>query len=496
MNGRYTLFRAHDIRGKREAFAGTEGERLGAALALYFIHTLKATRVVLARDARLGGAELQQQLLSVFCKAGLEVLLEPNPIGTCQFYYACLSHIDAAAVMVTASHNPASYLGMKLVGPNLQVISMGHGPVGGLELIQQLYEANEPINENGRQGSVHMLDTLGAFITYSAELANVGSRDVSGLSVGCDFQHGSAGCAIGRALGELGVHYSALHLIPNGNFPQGDPNPGIEASMQDAKAFLAVKPLPLFFAYDGDGDRMDVLYKGRQLSPSLVLLSIADELVNLNKDGCEPTFLFDVKASPPLLFEMRRRGYKVAIVQPGHSAVKQRMNSSRTDFLLCAAEESAHYYYQLKGMDGTRYASENTLFYTLLILKAYKKNPSLFETARALQDAFYREREWSVSITDEQDRSAFLEKVQLYLLSRGAKAVSHDSRGNSLGATLYRYGLDEGATLSASWFQVFQRLSQSEDNLLRFEVLASDQGLGRSIAEAVKALQSGFHQTR
>ena len=131
-----------------------------------------------------------------------------------------------------------------------------------------------------------------------------------------------------------------------------------------------------------------------------------------------------------------------------------------------------------------------------MILKAYKKNPSLFETARALQDAFYREREWSVSIADEQDRSAFLEKVQLYLLSRGAKAVSHDSRGNSLGATLYRYGLDEGATLSASWFQVFQRLSQSEDNLLRFEVLASDQGLGRSIAEAVKALQSGFHQTR
>jgi len=487
-----TLFRAHDIRSKREAFAGANGLRLCKALAHYFLHTLKVGKVVLARDARLGGAELQQQLLAVFCNAGLDVLLEPNPIGTCQFYYACLSHIDAAAVMVTASHNPASYLGMKLVGPNLYGISMGHG----LERIQQLYDLQEPVDDYGRRGSVQVLDTLSSFISYSTRLADVQAEDVSGLTIGCDFQHGSAGTAMLRALGGLGVHCTALHLIPNGNFPQGDPNPGIETSMQEARDFLASHPMDLFFAYDGDGDRMDLLYKGRQLSPSLVMLGIADEIVKLNQNYSEPVFLFDVKVSPPLIAEMMSRGKKVGVVQPGHSAIKQLMNSARSAFYLCAVEESAHYYYQLKTQDDKRVASENTLFYTLLILKAYKRNPSLFEKARNLQDSFFREREWSVSIKDEGSRSLFLQQVEAYLRSMGAQSVIHDSQGHSLGATLYRHGLDGGTVLSGTWFQVFQRLSQSEDNLLRFEVLASDQKLGSSIAEAIRTLHPQSHQTR
>ncbi len=495
MSTQYTLFRAHDIRAKREAFGGENGLVLAYALARYFCTILKVKRVVLARDARLGGAELQQQLLTVFCDAGLDVLLEPNPIGTCQFYYACLQHIDAAAVMVTASHNPASYLGMKLVGPNLQVISMGHGPQGGLVQIQQFYEKPEKMSDVQKHGVVQVLDTLSSFIAYARELGGVQEGDLFGLEIGCDFQHGSAGTAITRALGELGVQVSTLHLIPNGNFPQGDPNPGIEASMQEAKAFLVSHPMDLFFAYDGDGDRMDLIYQGRQLSPSLVLFSIAEEILQLNKDASDPTFLFDVKVSPPLLAEMQQRNLKVSIVQPGHSAIKQLMNSTNDVLYLSAAEESAHYYYQLKGLDGRRYASENTLFYTLLILKAYKRNPCLFDKARRLQDGFHREREWSVSIKDEEQRSAYLERVGKYLLSLGAIAVTKDSKGNSLGATLYRRGLDQEGTLDDSWFQVFQRLSQSEDNLLRFEVLASDQPLGQTLAREIKALQAALHQT-
>jgi phosphomannomutase len=170
------------------------------------------------------------------------------------------------------------------------------------------------------------------------------------------------------------------------------------------------------------------------------------------------------------------------------------MNSSTQAFYLCAVEESAHYYYQLKGMDGKRYASENTLFYTLLILKAYKRNPSLFENARKLQDSFFREREWSVSIKDDSERAVFLKKVGMLLASKGATTLSVDAQGNSLGANLYRYGLDQ-TEIYRVWFQVFQRLSQSEDNLLRFEVLASDQGLCQEIAKAIKDLESASHRT-
>lgn len=488
------MFRAHDIRAKRECFEEPTASVLALALARYWIDELKVDSVVVCRDTRLGGAALMQRLVDVFVEEGLKVFLEPNPVGSCHFYHICMTQSQSAGVMITASHNPGSYLGMKLVGPNLQPISMGYGPKGGIEQIRTLFGESHLASAKKDGGNVVLVDTLASFVEQSMALAGVEKEMLRGTHVAYDFLHGIGFPAIGLASQKAGVTYDLLHGVPDGNFPVGDPNPGIEKSMQGSMEYLKNTGTKLLLAYDGDGDRMDLIYKGKQLSPSMVMYCIVDQLVALNPEIKNPVILFDVKSSPPLISGMIRRGYTLQVVRNGHSAIKQIMNNGA----LCAVEESAHYYYQLPLLDqhGVRVPSENTLFYTLLILKAYSQNPSLFEEAQKLQDSFFREREWAVVIKDEQKRDMFLAELNQAMTDLGATRYEEGPDGSSLGAVLYRLNLPknwETEELSSdSWFQVFQRLSESEDNVLRFEVLAAKKEEGVKIVELLHSLQSSY----
>ena len=110
-----TMFKQYDIRTRHNAINDMQKERLYNAIAVYFRDCVKAKSVVIGRDARLYVPELAEGLARVCRKAGIEVLINPLPISTCQFYYSCMKHRDSAGVMVTASHNPAEYIGLQQV---------------------------------------------------------------------------------------------------------------------------------------------------------------------------------------------------------------------------------------------------------------------------------------------------------------------------------------------------------------------------------------------
>ncbi|NLK05832.1 MAG: hypothetical protein GX315_05665 [Spirochaetales bacterium] len=491
------LFRSHDIRFRRSLVSQAMLEQLATSLALYYRQVVQVSSVILARDGRLGGQAFQQALLCACTQAGLDVHLEPNPIGTCQFYYHCLTRKESGGLMITASHNPGEYLGLKLVGRNLEMITMGGGPEGGLEKIRSLFGENRSITRAGKVGQVYVADTLASYIAYSTNLAGIGEGELQGLSIVCDFLHGSFGSAVTRALQCSGVEVTSLHLLSDGTFPAGDPNPGMPDSLSDARAYLEKHPVPLLLAYDGDGDRMDVIFEGRQLPPSFVMLIISTYLLSLEDPASNPLILFDVKASPVVLAAMAQQKKKYGIVQNGHAIIKRIMQENG---YLSAVEESAHYFYQfpcsIADAASKRYATENTLFFTLLLLKAYAHDPLRFKAMRMLQDSFFRVREWSVQIKETGRMQSLLRSVSACMQGLGAQRVTETEEGRTLGATLYRKGLGRGDTpLQGPWFQVFERLSESEDNLLRYEILASDEQLGLSIQDLLTSQISEFSQT-
>ncbi len=500
------LFKAYDIRSKQSNFDEETSLGLCHAIAYYMLHDVKTRSVVLARDSRLGGESLMQTAIDIFVQSGLTVYLEPNPIGSCQFYYACMQHPESGGVMITASHNPGSYLGMKIVAKDVESVSLESGPEGGLAKIEFYFK--KPLMANRRKGgNTITLNTMDQFIDYSMRLAGVPSGSLEGVPVVCDFLHGSYGAAVSRALTQCGVGGVYRHLVPNGNFPVGDPNPGIEASMRTTLAYLAENPTDVCFAYDGDGDRMDLLYKGSQLSPSFVMGIISNELKAMfapyfgsDSDGFEPTFLFDIKASPALLLKSVMQGKKISLVQNGHSYIKSALMRGRSEHVLAAVEESAHYYLQFPQIIGDwtspKFSTENTLFYTLLVLKAYVSDPQRFDEAKRLQDSSWRAREWSIMIKDAGKRKALQLAIEELLFKMGATKVTENEQGESLGAALYRFNLplhyDVESELKSPWFQVFQRVSQSEDALLRWEVIASDERIGQTVFEEIAKVQQSY----
>ncbi|WP_320130826.1 hypothetical protein [uncultured Sphaerochaeta sp.] len=491
------LFKAYDIRSKRDNFDDETTSALCHAIAYYMIHDVKTYSIVVCRDTRVGTEAIMQKALEVFQASGMTVYVQLNAIGSCQFYYNCMQRSKSGGLMITASHNPGSYLGMKLVAPQVQSIARNCGPKGGLQTVQKYYD-EELLCNTRLGGKIVPINTLDSFIDYSMRLAQVTTKSLKGLPVVCDFLHGSNGEAISRGLNQCGVDGTYLHLVPNGAFPCGDPNPGSEGSTSEVRQYLQEHPVDMCFVYDGDGDRMDLLYRGSQLSPCFVMGLVLDELTEMFHDYFEkpeeafdPMFLFDIKASPALLLNQIHQGKKVSLVQNGHSYIKDTLLNNRDKHFLAAVEESAHYYLQFPLTVGDwmspLFASENTLFFTLLVLKAYAKDPRRFDEAKILQDSTWRQREWSVMIKEEGKRTTLQKAVEDRILSMGAIKVTTNQLGEDLNATLLRYNLpksyDKEATLRSPWFQVFQRVSQSEDALVRWEVVASDEKTGQQVLE-------------
>ena len=177
------MFKLYDIRTKEQNLTEEIREHLYNAIVLYYKENLKATSVVICRDARLYVPQLVEGLTLVFNKAGIDVLMNPLPISTCQFYYTCMKHKESAGIMVTASHNPGEYVGMKLMAPGLLPIAYGNGPEGGIEKIKVNYVAAAAAPCAKTSGKVIVVNELDSYINYSMELAGVTEGSLKGLRV-------------------------------------------------------------------------------------------------------------------------------------------------------------------------------------------------------------------------------------------------------------------------------------------------------------------------
>ena len=104
------MFKLYDIRTKEQNLTDKIRERLYNAIVLYYKENLKASSVVICRDARLYVPQIVEGLTATFTKAGIDVFLNPLPISTCQFYYTCMKHRESAGIMVTASTIQANTL--------------------------------------------------------------------------------------------------------------------------------------------------------------------------------------------------------------------------------------------------------------------------------------------------------------------------------------------------------------------------------------------------
>jgi len=337
----HQVFREYDIRG----IAGKQiTEQFAYALAVAYVQLLpkgNSKPVVVARDVRLSGLQLQQAIIHGLRKHGVDVIdlgMVPTPMA----YYAVYHLHAAGCIMVTASHNPAEYNGFKLM--------LGQESFHGTclqKLKKMMLEGfAKPADKQGSLQYQDLSHVYTDFVIQDCKLTRP-------LKVVIDAGNGPAGLVAAPVYRGLGCDVVELYCEPDGRFPNHHPDPTVESNMQDMAEKVREVGADLGIAFDGDGDRIGVVdEQGHIIWGDMLLLLFARELL-LSHPGA--TIISEAKSSQLLYDDIQKRGGNALMGRTGHSLMKAKMKETGA---LLAGEMSGHFFFadRFFGFDDAVYA--------------------------------------------------------------------------------------------------------------------------------------------
>ncbi|MGB5324441.1 MAG: phosphomannomutase [Pseudomonadales bacterium] len=326
----YTCFKAYDIRGKVPAELNEEiAYRIGRAFAQH----LAAKRVCIGHDIRLSSPALVAATASGINDAGCDVL-DIGMVGTEEIYFATFNNDVDGGIVVTASHNPKDYNGMKLVRRGSAPIS---GDTGLLE-IKRLAEQGE-FHNGAQRGSIALLDSRPAYIDHLLTYVDVDA--LRGLKIVVNAGHGGAGMVINALEAKLPVEFFKICNEPDGNFPQGIPNPLLVENRQATSAAVRDAGADFGIAWDGDFDRCFLFDESGEFIEGYYIVGLLAEAF-LQKSASEK-----IVHDPRLVWNtqtiVRAYGATPVMSKTGHAFIKERM---RKENAVYGGEMSAHHYFR------------------------------------------------------------------------------------------------------------------------------------------------------
>jgi phosphomannomutase/phosphoglucomutase len=360
MNIPAEIFRTYDIRGiaGRTLTAATVRE-IGRALG-----SLGAERgapafggrtaFAVGRDGRLSGPELCGALMDGLNAAGADVI-ELGVVPTPVTYFAAHHLGCGSAVMVTGSHNPGDYNGLKMV--------VAGDTLSGEE-IQDLRRRIEAGRFAAGTGGRSLLEVLDAYVDRIAGDVRLARP----LKVAIDCGNGVAGVVAPRLFRRLGCEVTELFSKVDGNFPNHHPDPSKPENLASLIQELRTGPAEIGLAFDGDGDRLGVVTKrGAIIFPDRQLMLYAQDVLSRNP-GAE--IIYDVKCTRLLAPWIERHGGRPVVWKTGHSLIKARLKESGAPL---AGEMSGHVFFKERwyGFDDALYCGAR-----LLEILSKEKDPS------------------------------------------------------------------------------------------------------------------------
>lgn len=330
-----TCFKAYDIRGE----LGTElnediAYRIGRAYGEY----LKPKKIVVGGDVRLTSEALKQSLANGLMDAGVDVL-DLGMTGTEEIYFAT-SHLDLdGGIEVTASHNPMNFNGMKLVREKSMPIS---GDTG-LKEIQRLAETNvfPPVV---KRGTLTHSSCMPAYIEHL--LTYVDLKALRPLKLVVNAGNGSAGLVI-DAIEEafvrrnIPIEFIKVHHQPDGNFPNGIPNPLLPENRADTADAVIRHNADMGIAWDGDFDRCFLFDETGSFIEGYYIVGLLAEAFLAIEPGA--SIIHDPRLTWNTIDIVEKNGGTPILCKTGHAYIKERM---RAEDAVYGGEMSAHHYFR------------------------------------------------------------------------------------------------------------------------------------------------------
>lgn len=338
------IFRAYDIRGVVGRTLTAETVYwLGRAIGSESIACSEPS-VAVARDGRLSGPELVEQLIRGLMESGCQVIdlgMVPTPV----LYFATHTTQATSGVMLTGSHNPANYNGLKIVIAGETLADQR------IQALHQRLEQNELSAGSGGRQQMELLDTYRRQIAEDVVLARP-------LKVVVDCGNGVAGVVAQSLFEDLGCEVTPLYCDVDGSFPNHHPDPGHIENLQDLIAEVKRTDADIGIAFDGDGDRLGVVTRsGEMIYPDRLLMLFAEDIVTRHPGA---DIVFDVKCTRRLPALISRMGGRPVMWKSGHSMIKAKMIETGA---LLGGEMSGHIFFKERwfGFDDGLYSASRLL---------------------------------------------------------------------------------------------------------------------------------------
>ncbi len=339
-----SIFKAYDIRGiVGESLTPEIVTQIGQAIGSEAAAQNQA-KVVVARDGRLSGPSLIEALITGLEMAGREVIdigMVPTPV----LYFATNFLNTGTGVMLTGSHNPANYNGLKMM---IAGNTLSGETIQGLK---KRIDTGDLVTGKGSRTTADLYNDYISRITSDVKLERP-------FKVVIDCGNGVAGVMVPDLIKKLGCEAIELYTEVDGNFPNHHPDPSVLKNLEDLINTVKTEDADIGLAFDGDGDRLGVVDKqGRVIWPDRQMILYATDLLGRHP-GAE--IIFDVKCSRHLPNAISKAGGKPKMWKTGHSFIKSEMKQSGA---LLGGEMSGHIFFKERwyGFDDALYTAARLL---------------------------------------------------------------------------------------------------------------------------------------
>lgn len=313
--------------------------------------------IPVCRDARLHSPALSKSLVEGILSTGANVVdlgLAPTPLG----YYSEVVGVPpqitkytpvTGAMIITASHNPSQYNGMKMT---YNKASLNEEQIKEVKaLTEEAYTMNMPVAPNGIYTEYDIIPD------YIAEMTKAFGRIGEGLKVVVDSANATGGVVAPKLYRAMGCEVIELYSMPDGRFPHHHPNPSDEKTLNDIKKAVVANNADLGIAFDGDSDRIGVIdSEGNSMTGDKLLLIYAQDIIKeYNAKGIKPFIVSEVKCSQVLYDTIDELGGISVMCKTGHGYIKSKMKEVGA---LLAGEMSGHTFFKDRyyGFDDAVYA--------------------------------------------------------------------------------------------------------------------------------------------
>ncbi|MBJ7472780.1 MAG: phosphomannomutase/phosphoglucomutase, partial [Solirubrobacteraceae bacterium] len=315
-------------------------------------------------------------------------------VGTEQLYYLVGSRNLDGGLMCTASHNPKAYTGAKLVGEGALALSGD----SGIQEVRKYAQSDLPAPDPAVAGSVESVDIHAEFRVAALEFVDA-SKISRSIKIVADGGNGMAGEMVGPIFDELGVNVSAHYWVPNGEFPDHEPNPLLPENRQFIMDKVVEEGADLGIAWDGDADRCFFIDDLGNFVDGDFLTALLAESILAKNPGAD--ILYDARASRAVPDIVLAAGGVPHINRVGHAFFKGRM---RSEGGLFGGEVSGHYYFR------DFYCADSGTIPALLILELLsEKGQKLSELLAPMRSKYFISGEINSEVDDADAKIAAIE---------------------------------------------------------------------------------------